>query len=198
MVNVRRLARLPVEVVLADRHRQRAVGERHAVRFVALTAEQDLEVVARAEAELVRARARRSCPLFSMCMKLRRMARMKSSHECIRPTIRYVSDGCDARVPVDVVGVGPAPLQDEVVLALEHRRTRVLVRERPLQPARPSAARGGAALRGRRLGRAGNGGDVIARPSSSSRATNSCHARRGRVTTFPHEIVSSGTEKCRW
>jgi len=41
-----RFARLPVEVVLADRHRQRAVGQRHAVGLVALAAEQDLEVVA--------------------------------------------------------------------------------------------------------------------------------------------------------
>ena len=134
MVNVAGSARLPVEVVLADRHRERAVGERHAVRLVALAAEEDLEVVA--------GPSPRSCalssaivPLFSMCMKLRRMARMKSSHECMRPTMRYVSDGCDARVAVDVVGVRPAPLQDEVVLALEHRRARVLVRERPLQPA---------------------------------------------------------------
>ena len=53
-----RLARLPVEVVLADRHRERAVGERHAVRLVALAAEEDLEVVAGTEAELVRAELR--------------------------------------------------------------------------------------------------------------------------------------------
>ncbi len=54
----RRLAWLPVEVVLADRHRQRAIGQRHAVRLVTLAAEQDLEVVARLQAELVRAQLR--------------------------------------------------------------------------------------------------------------------------------------------
>ena len=41
----------------------------------------------------------------------------------------------DPGVAVDVVGVGAAPLQDEVVLALEHRGPGVLVTHRPLQPA---------------------------------------------------------------
>ena len=49
-----RLARLPVEVVLTDRDGERALRQRHPVGLVALAAEQDLEVVVGADADVVR------------------------------------------------------------------------------------------------------------------------------------------------
>ena len=126
-------------------------------------------------------------PLISMCMKFRRMARMKSSHECMRPDDAVRERRVHAGVAVDVVGVGAAPLQHEVVLPLEHRRTAGPGARATTPSSTRPAARGGAAPRGRRPAVAGNGGDVIVRPSSSSRATNSCQRSQIGHVRFTHD-----------
>ena len=74
-------------------------------------------------------------PQVGRCMKPARTARMNSSHECMRPADAVAPAGLDPGVAVDVVGVGPAPLRDEVVLALEAGSSRVGVEHRPAHPA---------------------------------------------------------------
>ena len=188
----RRLARLPVEVVLADRHRQRAVGEGYAVRLVAVAAEEDLEVVTRAQPELVRA-------------ELGDRARSLHVHEIapdgedeVVARVHPADDPVPQRrvhpgVPVHVVGVRPTPLQDEVVLALERRRPRVLVADRPRQPAgrlqRDVAEAFDVVGVGGRERRRGD------RPPELVEAGEEPLPVREVVA---HRAASSGTEKCRW
>ena len=122
----RGLARLPVEVVLADRDGQRAVGQRHAVRLVALAAHEDLEVVARTEPDVVRAElGDRARPLHVHEVapdgEDEVLARVHLPDDAVPQRRVY------PRVAVDVVGVRTAPLQDEVVLALEPGRAGILV-----------------------------------------------------------------------
>ena len=123
MVNDRGLERPPVEVVLADRHHDRALGQRDP-SGLAGAAEQQLEVVARTDAELGRGDLCKRAPLLQ-CMKPgphgedEVLARVHLAADAV------AAAGLDAGVAVDVLGVRPAPLREEVVLALEHRSPRV-------------------------------------------------------------------------
>jgi hypothetical protein len=90
------------------------------VRLVAVAAEQDLEVVAGADAEVMRAQlgdGARALHVHEVPAdgEDEVLARMHLPDDAVAE--RWV----DARVAVDVVGVRSAPLQDEVVLALERR-----------------------------------------------------------------------------
>ncbi len=96
-------------------------------------------------------------------------------------------------VAVDVVGVGAAPLQDEVVLALEHRGPGVLVADGPLQP-----AHGLQREVPERLGRVGVGGGKRRLGDRPSEIVERAEELLPAGEVVVHRAGSSGTEKCRW
>ena len=130
----RRLARLPVEVVLADRAHDRALGQRHPVRFVTFTTEQDLEVGVGSDADVGRGELGERRRVLGVAEAFpdgerELLARVHPSPDPVGAA------GVDACVPVHVVGVGTAPHGDEVVLTLERGAGGVGVPDRPAQPA---------------------------------------------------------------
>ncbi len=129
-----RLRGQPVEVVLADRAAQRALGQRDAVRFVAFAAQEDLEVVTRLDADVVRGELRDG----AVHLHVHEVAADGEDEVVARvhaPADAVGERRVDARVTVHVVAVGSAPLEQQVVLALEHRVAGIVVTDRPPQPA---------------------------------------------------------------
>ena len=148
-----RLGLAPVEVVLADRHAQRALGERDR----AALADQEVDLVAGAEAEVGGGDLEERAPRLEV-----HEARPDGEHELVAG-VHVAPDAVaaaalDPGVAVDVVGVGPAPLGDEVVLALEGRTSGVGVEHRPAEPAQGLLGHVGDAVGAVLVG----GGEVVA------------------------------------
>ena len=126
-------------------------------------------------------------------------ARPDRHHEVlarVHPTADAVlAPGVDPRMAVHVVGVGAAPLRDEVVLALERRGGGVAVERRPSSTSTASVARGGGTprrdraawtgsrrrARARRARRARRGARASRRPHSEHPSCRSCCALLGYV-----------------